>query len=356
LIAKKSVGPMSKNFDNKEIRQVQYETTQLEVLRDVIACLGKYHIAVYDINLETGYYKEVSVITAIPRFSPNEGDFSACVEEICTYTIGEAYRAAIRIFLDLSTMAERLKNKDIINIRFQNIIGKWREATIIANHRNSSGEVITILYLTSDIDSLKRKELEYQKALEKSNREKDAYLEKLLQERQEKEAYYVKSRLDQMTGLLLKHVFFEEGQQYLDDNPDKGVGVIFIDIDNFKRINDQYGHQFGDVAIQKVADILSTSLAHKDLICRYGGDEFCILMKDIVLEKLEDKLNFILSKLHLILADEEQSKKITCSLGAVYKAAGIRYCKLEELIGQSDAATYSSKKTGKNKYTVKLFE
>ena len=341
---------------NREIAELKAKLDKQSIVMEVVGCLGKLHIAVYYIELLTGKYKEVSIITDIPRFSPNMGDFKTTTEGILEHTIGPEYREAMRIFLDLSTMRDRLRKQDVINIVFQNHSGKWRQATMIANHRDETGEVVNVLYLTTDIDSFKRREMEYQRALELSNKQKDDYLESLLQERQEKENYYFKSRLDLMTGLYHKTIFFEEAQEYLDNNPELNVGLLFLDIDDFKKINDRFGHQFGDIVIKRVADVLSTSLANKDIICRYGGDEFCALLKDISKEKLQDKVDFLHKKLKKEFAYSRAKDMISCSLGVVFRQGAEHSCSLDELIAQADADTYKCKHAGKDQYSLSVFE
>jgi len=189
---------------------------------------------------------------------------------------------------------------------------------------------------------------ELNKYLEKAHRDKAEYLEKLLAERQAKENYYVQSRFDEATGVYRKGVFLDEAQFYAKQNLNQSFAIIFLDIDNFKSINDTLGHLIGDEAIIKVASVIKTSMANNDLVGRYGGDEFVVLMKDLSKEKLIDKLRLLHNKLQLDFSDSQETIHITCSLGAVYYQAKQGKVSIEELIKQADACLYKVKAAGKN--------
>lgn len=344
---------------NQEILQLKAENLlykkrieQYRVLHNVIACISQIHIAVYDIDLVSGYYAEVEVNTEVPRFSSTCGQFNDTLPKILKAVVHPDYHASLTEFLDLTTVAQRLKGKIFTSFEYKNHNGRWRQATLIGKDKDPEGNILNILYLTSNIDDQKVLELEQKAALEAANADKDEYLEKLLRERQEKETYYFKSRIDPMTSLYSKNIFFEEAQSYLDSNRHHNTALIFIDIDDFKKVNDTLGHLKGDEVIKEIAQVLQSAVASKDLICRYGGDEFCILMKNIPLAALVDKMDLLVEKLNFPVSNNHFTKNISCSIGAVFAGARAEGFNIKDLIEAADKEAYCSKKNGKNQYTL----
>ncbi|MFZ5856808.1 MAG: diguanylate cyclase [Chloroflexota bacterium] len=127
-------------------------------------------------------------------------------------------------------------------------------------------------------------------------------------------------------------------------------GVLFIDIDNFKSVNDTYGHPAGDLVIQNVARTLSAHLRGTDACGRWGGDEFVVLL----LEVEPSHLHTIADKLRAMVASstvrfEGQEITVTASVGA---AAAHEDDTVESLIERADSQMYSSKLSGRNQVSV----
>jgi len=156
---------------------------------------------------------------------------------------------------------------------------------------------------------------------------------------------------DFLTGLYNRRYFFDSGNPIYSKNKRKkqNIAVAMVDIDKFKNINDTYGHDVGDIAIKEVKNILTDNLRASDLISRFGGEEFCILLEDIsehhameVFEKIRDNFekNFINTGEIII--------SYTVSIGLCYGLSS----SLEDMIKLSDEALYTSKETGRNKVTL----
>ncbi len=122
--------------------------------------------------------------------------------------------------------------------------------------------------------------------------------------------------------------------------------VVMADIDLFKTVNDTAGHQGGDEAIQKVAEILEKSVRKKDVVLRYGGDEFMMVFFDITKENLEKKLSDLKSAVKKITLSNNPDVLITMSFGGAFGTELVN-----NLIGTADKALYESKKV-RNTYTV----
>jgi diguanylate cyclase (GGDEF)-like protein len=156
---------------------------------------------------------------------------------------------------------------------------------------------------------------------------------------------------DFLTGLYNRRFFFESGIPILEKTKRKSlsIAVATIDIDFFKKINDTYGHDIGDVAIKEVANILKKHLRSSDLIARFGGEEFCILLDDISEEKALNKFEDIRAAFESnILSVSGATISYTVSIGLYYGNA----CSLEDMLTLSDKALYEAKETGRNKVII----
>jgi diguanylate cyclase (GGDEF)-like protein len=128
--------------------------------------------------------------------------------------------------------------------------------------------------------------------------------------------------------------------------------LIVIDIDHFKRVNDSYGHLVGDVALQTLAGIMEVNLRPHDLLVRYGGEEFAILLPDTGIEEAKS----IAERLRTIVAANEICSgdlvfKITISIGI---AATTHEGKLEDFFAAADRALYRAKESGRNRVEIAI--
>lgn len=159
-----------------------------------------------------------------------------------------------------------------------------------------------------------------------------------------------RSRTDGLTGLLNKAAFFEEAAAWLKEAIGINTALIFIDVDNFKQINDRLGHMTGDQAIRDVAKKLLTVFSSHDLLSRFGGDEFCILIKDIQEETLKDKLAWTVEKLRAVYSADGTEVRCSASVGAACTYG--RITDLDLLLDCADKALYYVKEHGKNQFAV----
>ena len=122
--------------------------------------------------------------------------------------------------------------------------------------------------------------------------------------------------------------------------------LMIVDIDNFKRVNDEYGHMVGDQVIKLVAEILKASVRNSDLIVRYGGDEFLVLVEDISLEhalNLAEKMRFKLSQQAIETSDLKTPLFVSSSIGVAVGADNWL-----ALFQKADQALLRAKAKGKN--------
>lgn len=160
------------------------------------------------------------------------------------------------------------------------------------------------------------------------------------------------SEQDSLTGLLNKEAFKLQVEEFLSRNVEKACALLFLDIDNFKLLNDTLGHMAGDHALKEIAEAVKHRFREEDIIGRFGGDEFFVFSKDIPLEVFFQKLEKIRSSLSKTYYGEDQSLavSISASMGFTYSPDG--RASYEELIEQADKALYSAKEQGKNRYVM----
>ncbi len=126
--------------------------------------------------------------------------------------------------------------------------------------------------------------------------------------------------------------------------------VIFADIDNFRFYNQRYGHLGGDSALEHVAQIISSSVRPKDLIARFGGEEFCVLLPDTVAAEAEQ----VAQQLRLAVGSESATlpEPVTVSVGVAVVEAGNTPMELAVVLARADQALYRAKLEGRN--TVRI--
>lgn len=158
---------------------------------------------------------------------------------------------------------------------------------------------------------------------------------------------------DFLTGAYNRRYFFEVGNSINEKNRRKELPMALgmLDIDKFKNINDTYGHNIGDIAIKEVKKILDSNLRASDLMARFGGEEFCILLEDISLDHVEILFEKIRKKFEQnIITVESKRVSYTVSIGIYFGLSK----SLEEMIKLSDEALYEAKESGRNKIKIKL--
>ncbi len=171
-------------------------------------------------------------------------------------------------------------------------------------------------------------------------------------ERRELQKLKEKANTDSLTKLLTHGAVKSEINTFLTNEGKDSIHALFyIDIDNFKKINDTYGHSEGDNILIKYAEEMLKLFRETDIIGRLGGDEFVILVKDMhfmaMVETKAQRLCDAIASFKYATQDETFS---SCSIGiAMYNKDGVTF---EELYKCADKALYQAKKNGKNKFVI----
>lgn len=173
---------------------------------------------------------------------------------------------------------------------------------------------------------------------------------KLNQTREEYRYLYVH---DALTGLYNRYGFNNQLDLAFADCSRQGMALIILDIDNFKGVNDQYGHTNGDIVLREIAGMLKQQVNDHGAVCRWGGEEFAILLNsDHDVEKLEGCL--CQSIRNDAISVNEQIIKVTVSIGAcAYDGHG--ELNIGDLVRAADQCLYEAKNAGKDCFRIRRF-
>jgi len=181
----------------------------------------------------------------------------------------------------------------------------------------------------------------------------DSEIEKLKAENEELKLAVEKLKTDlihdELTGLKKRGFFTEKSRQDVmgiisskAEHRKEGfesVSFLFCDIDHFKKINDNYGHDFGDEILKKVAQVLEENVRENDTVCRWGGEEIVISLLGADEKEAAEKADELRKAI-------EEKTKVSLSIGVSSFQPGIGF---EELIKQADEAMYLAKAEGRNR-------
>ncbi len=186
------------------------------------------------------------------------------------------------------------------------------------------------------------------------------YLEKiaqmlnvLLQWQSEYHKMYLNTTHDNLTGLLNYRAFLDRLDVEINRalRTDQSLVIIIVDVDKFKRINDTFGHPIGNIALRKIADLISSSVRNIDVVARYGGEEFIIAVSNSQKTSAEQIVERIVSNVaNNIFIFNDQRIKITVSAGMAEFPKDSD--QVQKLIEAADKAMYAAKKHGGNTFSI----
>ncbi len=220
------------------------------------------------------------------------------------------------------------------------ILTRFRQTqNVTATEYNKFMQQQHLMEIREIVDLLPQIFADYSQFKEKSNKLQSRY-----------EELKVSSKYDDLTkvfnrgslNMLIKSV---------GSNTPAGFACLMIDIDHFKNLNDTMGHQHGDEVLFAVAQTLQRSVARKDLLFRYGGEEFCIFLSDINEQNAYSVAERLCNKVKALQLKNEgtPSSYVTISVGLSLITTMRGQFRIEELIAQADKALYLAKRTGRDR-------
>lgn len=160
-----------------------------------------------------------------------------------------------------------------------------------------------------------------------------------------------KIEMDPMLNIYNRNAAVDRINRYLHKNPDRHDNALLVmDIDDFKSVNDTYGHLYGDTVIEMAANALTHVIGNKGIVGRYGGDEFFAFLKESTDEEICKKADEIIASFKKFQTANEQS--ISCSVGIVLGSAVDKPVTYKDMFDKADKALYYVKNTGKARWQV----
>lgn len=230
----------------------------------------------------------------------------------------EAVRQMIQAIMDGS-------NRQYLRLRVRKRTGEYLWCDVIISAVRRKGQLIRLIGKIVDVDEQMREYLRLQDISQK----------------------------DGMTGLLKKEAFQETVTGLIAEAAgEKSSVLVFVDLDNFKKLNDTLGHQRGDEALKYVAESLKGSFSGDEILGRFGGDEFFLFAQDVDLSAFAKKLDVLGKQMERVFTGENNSERVSVSA-----SMGIAYAPLSEesyegMLSHADAALYQAKNLGKSRNVI----
>ena len=170
-------------------------------------------------------------------------------------------------------------------------------------------------------------------------------------EQRTSQALRAKAEQDALTGMLHKDAARSRIETYLAAGGVQKAALLIIDLDNFKAVNDRFGHMFGDMVLTRVASTIRSLFREKDILARIGGDEFLVFMQDVSdRELVERRCSMLTKSLQRLYENRLEDCRFSCSVGAALVPEHGRV--YQDLFQRADRALYHAKDHGKNTYAI----
>jgi diguanylate cyclase (GGDEF)-like protein/PAS domain S-box-containing protein len=201
----------------------------------------------------------------------------------------------------------------------------WAESVVTALH-DHDGEVYGFAVITRDVTGKKQQEEELRRTQDRSRR------------------YWTAAISDALTGAFNRRYLVSHLQGAIDRGESARAALLLFDIDHFKRINDEHGHDAGDHALKRVADLARHMSRDSDMLFRLGGDEFVLYLPDVskagatvIAQRLREAI---------ALSSPQHGRALTVSIGVAERKADDT---VESWLRAADAALYEAKQRGRNR-------
>ncbi len=282
----------------------------------------------------------------------NPGDYDLVVEYLsevnnCTYHLCQC------VSLEDSEILLETKHIDVIllDLSLPDSVG----INTISNMRNITSTVPIIVITGIDNDELGEQAIqqgaqEYLNKDELSGRMLARIIRYAIKRKKMDEKLEKLALTDPLTGLYNRRYFFERGwNEYVRARRYKHeLAVFMVDLDYFKKINDNFGHAIGDKVLMDVAKLFSNTLRDVDLVARFGGEEFIVLIPETDQTGVEFLANRIREEVQSIIINHNgKAVEVSASLGVALLDEG--ECDFDELINRADTALYLAKDNGRNR-------
>lgn len=311
-----------------------------QVVADGEFLLPKYILDIFLADNAADYGKVHMLVDEVIRHLQEDEQFVEQIDfyvDVCEMMFSYGNVRETRAILDL--IRERIKNTDFLRL-------KMRIEQIEVNYQREYGRTVDYKEACREYVTLHAKYEEALAEFQKKNLENMDSMQLLEEQKREFER---RSRCDLATGLLNKKAFRNEVEQCLfEHSGDTMNAMIFLDIDNFKLVNDSFGHLLGDDVIRTLSEKIQQHFNEKCLCGRFGGDEFTIFIKEVEdMMSLECRIEEFREAFSNVGFGKEEDVHVTLSIGVSYNQ-GMRVS-YQAMLSCADEALEKAKEYGKNR-------
>ncbi|MCR5178810.1 MAG: diguanylate cyclase [Lachnospiraceae bacterium] len=278
--------------------------------------VSKIYVSIYRLNLVTDSFEEIfcSSDEIGNMLRKRRDDTKNVLRTVMSLVTDDRSRTDVIGFTDLTTLNDRMKNTDTLTLEFMSHRGHWCRGRFTAAERDENGDLKVVLWMVENIDE------------EKRSRDMLLYL----------------SETDALTGICNRDCGESRIRKLLEEG--EGGMFVLLDLDRFKSINDEFGHEVGDRVLKTVADCMKRAFRENDVIMRLGGDEFAAFMPLVHgREAGEYIIDRFLSYIDKAKVHGMHDRNIEVSIGVAFYLMTDTFA-FETLYKQADGCAYESKK------------
>jgi len=316
---------------------------------------------IWQLDLKTNQYKYISPsIVNLRGLSVEEAmaeDFSQSLTPDSLRLVTNLLQEKSNLFVKGNFQEKDLSRVDEIQQYHKNgtIVDVEISTRIVTNHDTGYFDIIGVSRDISDRKSLQRKlDHEINEIIQKLKKSESEYRRIAQQLEEKNERMNTLVLFDNLTGIHNRYYFIERIHEELDrsNRYKMNLSLAIFDLDHFKKVNDRWGHDVGDQVLKNVAQIAFAHIRKPDILCRWGGEEFAILMTHtplpLALKTAERIRNNLAEYNHPIVG------KVTASFGVSEYLEKESY---EEWFKRADQSLYRAKEKGRNcVYSLQLFQ
>jgi len=275
--------------------------------------------------------------------------------------LGDAVQAA-RLLGDALAIAGEIKIQREVyecHLAFANLYKHEGDFEKALRHFEAFHQIKETVFNEQSDQRLKNLEILHQ--VEQARREADIHqlksieLQREIEERKKaQELAEILANTDVLTGIFNRRYFVIQAERLIEDALMKKtpLSTFVIDVDHFKMINDRYGHQVGDLALTAIAHKISITVRKSDIVGRYGGEEFVVLLPETDPDRAEiiaERLRIGVETLEISPVIPELRATISLGIASLDSSAAPDTLVLEKLLEQADQAMYAAKRQGRNR-------
>lgn len=312
--------------DETKVREAMQKSV---FTQNILSAIGNIYFCIYYIDIKNDLFLEVTSLSFLSAYLGKEGKASETFKKWRDSAVLSDYIEDLAEFQQLDTLRERIGSASAISIDFQTKLIGWCRGLFIPVKRDENGMTTHVLWAARNIN-------EDMLRLEQNRKYLDLY------------------NHDALTGLYNRYGFNECIETMLHNNPAGGIALLMLDLDLFKKVNDTYGHQNGDIVLRNVAEKLRSCVGKDGEICRWGGEEFMVLLSDDQNAiDLAEKLRSGIENMGIEISDA--TIHITVSIGVCIVNKGISVT-ADRMVYSADKCLYAAKRAGRNLVMMEIIE